>query len=116
MPAIIAMRYRRRIGACPCCVSLQRRTLGETSKRRMSALGQEAKSLSILSMSPIHRKRTCQHDWHVTFPNRLIDGLVDTVFYIVIFRLARCALCRQILGPGPFVLLAPPRSTARAPR
>src|SRR6478672_8922536 len=26
MPAIIAMRYRRRIGACPGCVSLQRRT------------------------------------------------------------------------------------------
>jgi hypothetical protein len=26
MPATIAMRYRRRIGACPCCVSRQRRT------------------------------------------------------------------------------------------
>src|SRR6185437_15745371 len=26
MPAIIAMRYRRRIGQCPCCVSRQGRT------------------------------------------------------------------------------------------
>ena len=46
---------------------------------------QEAKSLSILSMSPIHRKRTGQHDWHVSFPNRWIDSLVDTIFYISTF-------------------------------
>ena len=29
MPAIIAMKFRLRIGPCPCCVSLQRRTFKE---------------------------------------------------------------------------------------
>src|SRR6266545_6186452 len=32
-----------------------------------------------------HRKRTGQHDWHVSFPNRWIDSLVDTIFCIFIF-------------------------------
>src|SRR6202163_597494 len=29
-------------------------------------------------------KRTGQHDWHGSFPNRWIDSLVDTIFYIFV--------------------------------
>jgi len=40
----------------------------------MASAGSDA-----LSILLFHRKRTGQHDWHVSFPNRLIDSLVDTI-------------------------------------
>jgi hypothetical protein len=32
-----------------------------------------------------HRKRTGQYHWHVSFPNRWTDSLVDTIFNIFTF-------------------------------
>ncbi len=47
---------------------------------------QQETSLSILSMSPIPSKADWyQHDWHVSFPNRWTDSLVDTIFNIFTF-------------------------------